>query len=441
MFDLIAELNNTLPRFESDLALYSGREELQWPLQDLYEEYLSYCTTAVRYLRRTPNRNILSYLWTSSPQQALRQTKTRIKTHVKTFEKEVDSIHRQEIRSQNLDRIRNLNLQDSPRSTEWKSRRTVSSISMFRNYAFTGRDQELSSLHSKLLPDEQSGSPDSALGCAGPICCVLHGLGGAGKTQTALEYTYRYRQDYDAMFWLSAEKDHELAASFALIALKLGLVEDDGKSEAGVKQNQIKSIQEDQQWLLVFDNVEEIKDLEMYLPTETATRGSVIVTTQRPRSQRITKDFYNIELLSFDEEIGAQSPFKYLEREPTDETESDLARETSAIVGGLPLAIATIGGYIKESESSVEEFLQIMKRSSNAWEDTQHTKLKHYERTLGTVFDIALNELKKYPAARKLIDILAFLNPDNIPEGILVAPHDSEEVKFLSSKAEWVRQL
>lgn len=54
IFDLIAELNNTLPRFDSDLALYSGREELQWPLQDLYEEYLNYCTTAVRYLQRRP---------------------------------------------------------------------------------------------------------------------------------------------------------------------------------------------------------------------------------------------------------------------------------------------------------------------------------------------------------------------------------------------------
>lgn len=187
------------------------------------------------------------------------------------------------------------------------------------------------------------------------------------------------------------------------------------------------------QWLLVFDNVEDIRDLETYLPTETKSRGSVIVTTQRPRSQRITKDFYNIELLSFDEDLGAQSLFKYLEREPADENESNLARETSAIVGGLPLAIATIGGYIKESESSIEEFLQIMKQSSNAWEDTQPTKLRHYERTLGTVFDIALAELPS--AARSLINILAFLNPDAIPEGILIAPHENEEVRFLSKKA------
>lgn len=189
----------------------------------------------------------------------------------------------------------------------------------------------------------------------------------------------------------------------------------------------------------MFDNVEDIRDLETYLPTETKSRGSVIVTTQRPKSRQITKEFYNIELQSFHEELGAKLLFKYLERDPADETEKALARETSAIVGGLPLAIATIGGYINESESSVEEFLDIMKRSSNAWDDTQHTKTKHYEKTLGTVFDIALKELPT--GTRSLIDILAFLNPDSIPEGILIAPHDNEEVKFLSSKAEYVRNF
>lgn len=55
IFELITELNSTLPRFDNDLALYADREELQWPLQDLYEEYLNYCTTAVRYLRKKPS--------------------------------------------------------------------------------------------------------------------------------------------------------------------------------------------------------------------------------------------------------------------------------------------------------------------------------------------------------------------------------------------------
>lgn len=159
------------------------------------------------------------------------------------------------------------------------------------------------------------------------------------------------------------------------------------------------------------------------------------MTTQRPRSRQITEVFHNIELQSFNQEVGAGLLFKYLERQPVDEAEDNLARETSEIVGGLPLAIATIGGYINESESSVEEFLSVMKRSSNAWQDTQNTKMKHYEKTLGTVFEIALKELP--PASRKLINILAFLNPDSIPEEILLSPHEDKEVKFLSNKPEW----
>ncbi|KAL9103692.1 MAG: hypothetical protein Q9163_001286 [Psora crenata] len=447
MFELIADLNNTLPRFESDLTLYSDREELQWPLQDLYEEYLKYCTTAVRYLRRRPERNILAYLWTSSPQQALQQTKTRIRKHIKSFDKEVQSIHRQYVRSQNLGRIRDLSLQEheaQPYSEDHSgtsSHHTISTVFMFKNYAFTGRDDELNFLHCKFFPSHQSG-PQNDVQAPGPICCVLHGLGGSGKTQTALEYTYRYREEYDAMFWVPAESDHEMAASFALIAFKLKLVEDEDQKDTERKQNQHKAIQEarnwlqrsDKQWLLIFDNVEDIRDLETYLPTETKNRGSVIVTTQRPRSRRITRSFYNIELHSFDEDQGAKLLFKYLEREPNHEAEENLARETSCIVGGLPLAIATIGGYINESESSVAEFLEIMKRSSNAWEDTQHTKVMHYERTLGTVFDIALKELP--PKTRNLIEILAFLNPDSIPEGILNAPHDDDEVSFLGNKAD-----
>ena len=116
----------------------------------------------------------------------------------------------------------------------------------------------------------------------------------------------------------------------------------------------------------MFDNVENIRDLKTYLPTETKSPGSVIVTTQRPKSRQITKEFYNIELQNFNEELDAKLLFMHLERDPADETERALVRETSAIVENLPLIIAIIEKYINESESSVEEFLHIMNVFLNA---------------------------------------------------------------------------
>jgi hypothetical protein len=40
------------------------------------------------------------------------------------------------------------------------------------------------------------------LGC--PLPQALHSLGGVGKTHIAIEYSYRYRSEYDLVWWISA---------------------------------------------------------------------------------------------------------------------------------------------------------------------------------------------------------------------------------------------
>lgn len=198
---------------------------------------------------------MIAYIWTSSPQQILQQTQVRIKKHIETFDKEVQSIHRQEVRSQNLQRIRSESHQeqkDDPQgeiSSERASRYTVTTVSMFRKYTFTGRDDELQLLHAKFLPSQPPSDQAPSPSPENPICCVVHGLGGTGKTQLALEYTYRYREEYDAIFWMPSETDHEIAAHFALIAFKLKLVEDDSQDDALKKKNQVVAIQEARNWL------------------------------------------------------------------------------------------------------------------------------------------------------------------------------------------------
>ena len=56
-----------------------------------------------------------------------------------------------------------------------------------------------------------------------PICCLLRGLAGIGKTQCALEYYYRFKGEYDACFWLPSEKEPELVKAYSSIASKLKL--------------------------------------------------------------------------------------------------------------------------------------------------------------------------------------------------------------------------
>ena len=79
------------------------------------------------------------------------------------------------------------------------------------NESFYGRDQDIAKIHESLsIPGDM---------------CVVHGVGGVGKTLTAVEYAYRYRKSYDCTFWLQADTAPGLAESYGEIAHALGLVQ------------------------------------------------------------------------------------------------------------------------------------------------------------------------------------------------------------------------
>src|SRR6185312_15968268 len=54
---------------------------------------------------------------------------------------------------------------------------------------------------------------------------ALHGLGGIGKTQLAVEYAYQHALEYTAIFWIGAETVESIIASFLAIAELLNLPE------------------------------------------------------------------------------------------------------------------------------------------------------------------------------------------------------------------------
>ena len=86
------------------------------------------------------------------------------------------------------------------------------------NESFYGREKVILEIHEKLeIPGD---------------ICVIHGVGGVGKTLTTVEYAYRYKDAYDCVFWLQADTAPGLAESYGDIALTLGLIhgsEDQGR--------------------------------------------------------------------------------------------------------------------------------------------------------------------------------------------------------------------
>jgi transcriptional regulator with XRE-family HTH domain len=95
-------------------------------------------------------------------------------------------------------------------------RQILWNIPFLRNPYFTGRDQTLLHLHRTLAADNTVVLSQTR---------AISGLGGMGKTQTALEYAYRYANEYEAVLWVRADSHETLVSDFALLALTLDLRE------------------------------------------------------------------------------------------------------------------------------------------------------------------------------------------------------------------------
>jgi ATP/maltotriose-dependent transcriptional regulator MalT len=133
---------------------------------------------------------------------------------------------------------------------------------------------------------------------------VLYGLGGIGKTQLAIRYATRHREDYSALFWLNAKDETSTKLSFVQMARHIRREHPDAPPLIGLDLEQnldevvdaVKSwlsIPMNTRWLMVCDNYDNPKlpgrtdsaalELRKYLPE--AHQGSVIVTTRSSEVQ------------------------------------------------------------------------------------------------------------------------------------------------------------
>jgi hypothetical protein len=88
-----------------------------------------------------------------------------------------------------------------------------------RNTLFVDRD----GVFEKLVGSLQPGEPNMPLIPHPRKSCTIHGIGGVGKTQVALEYAYRYMHRYAQVFWLRASSPELLASSILAMMRQLGI--------------------------------------------------------------------------------------------------------------------------------------------------------------------------------------------------------------------------
>lgn len=109
---------------------------------------------------------------------------------------------------------------------------------------------------------------------------AVHGRGGVGKTQIAVEYAYRHAADYELVWWVRAEESASLAADYAGLYRKLNLAPADTNDQSYMNKTVRGWLEENDGWLLVFDNAVRPEDIGDFVPRK---GGGHFLVTSRER--------------------------------------------------------------------------------------------------------------------------------------------------------------
>ena len=282
-----------------------------------------------------------------------------------------------------------------------------------RNPFFTGRVELLHRLHELLHRDRYAALTQSY---------ALTGLGGIGKTQTAVEYAYRYRDDYDAIFWVRATSWETLVTDFVSVAHLLALPGQDASDQMLIVATVKRWLAQKEGWLLILDNADDLAQLSDFLPT--GAQGHVLLTTRAQATGKIA------ESLSVEKMDVSEAMLLLLRRArclpsdaPLDNAQRRLRNQAQVIVenlDGLPLALDQAGAYIEETGCSLSDYLDLYQRRRSTLLKRQSSVSDDYPHTVASTWSLAFGQVEQAdPAAAELLRLCAFLAPDAIPEAML----------------------
>jgi len=275
-----------------------------------------------------------------------------------------------------------------------------------RNKNFTGREELLASLR---------GGIASQVTAVVPQPKTLHGLGGVGKTQMAVEYIYRFRHEYDVVWWIPSDQAFLVKTALAELAPHLGVPTaavsgiDDAARDV---LNALRRGEPYTKWLLVFDNADQPEDLLDLIPRD---QGHVLITSRNHRWGSLV-DAIPVDV--FHREESVEFLTKRVRNAITKEDGARLAEE----LGDLPLALEQAGALLFERGMSASEYLeQLAQRTSQL---LSHGRPVEYPLPMTAAWSVSVANLNEtLPEAVELLRVCAFFGSEPIPrEAISRAP-------------------
>ena len=278
----------------------------------------------------------------------------------------------------------------------------IHNISFRRNPNFRGRSDLLGQIHDRLADQTRVA-----------VSQVIHGLGGLGKTQVALEYVYRYGHAYRLAWWVRAQFPVTAQEDYQELALKLGLTQRKSR-EPLTAVNLVRDwLDRHDGWLLVFDNAEGPSSVNNLLPRIEA--GHILITSRNPHWHAFT----SLEITFWEHE---ESIAFLLHR--VEQADPSTADALATLLGDFPLALEQAAAFILEAGISVKAYIDLFHKhpckmlgAGRAPED--------YEHTVATTWNLAFQRIRTSAAASDLLELIARAEPDMLTQSLFLNRLDS----------------
>ncbi|KAF3012728.1 hypothetical protein E8E15_001973 [Penicillium rubens] len=304
---------------------------------------------------------------------------------------------------------------------------------------FVGRQYELDNLWQYLQPTDP---PSQKV-------AILHGLGGMGKTQLAVRFARDHRDDFKAIFWLSGKDRDTLLQSLSFALNRLpgqswdSVANNDGEVEQRARHMlRWLALDGNSRWLIIFDNIDRYHpfdssisngyDIAEFFPK--ADHGSILITSRLQGLTELGEPFpvqrldshSSIQLLLQSSGLSFRNTTSKLDSNP------DVLALANRLYG-LPLAIVIAGAFMRETGTSITEYLQHYQESWSELQLQSNPGRQYQQGNMLQTWMISYLEIQKRdPSAADLLLLLArFDNRDIWYELVESSRHSSNVPDWL----------
>ncbi|KIK58147.1 hypothetical protein GYMLUDRAFT_697637 [Collybiopsis luxurians FD-317 M1] len=235
---------------------------------------------------------------------------------------------------------------------------------------------------------------------------VLYGMGGVGKTQTALKFMHTFRTRFTKVYLIAASSEESIKASFYDIAIKNGLSKS-SDWEAGFRWLS----KHEEEWIILYDNADDPKiDLGPFLPQ--SSHGNIVVTSRNNTLKQLS--IKSKELKDMIPEDGVQLLLNHAikDHQPTAEEELK-AMDIAAKLHHFALALVHAGSYISEHNCLNTYLERLEKHQLTLMNRTLPQSIDQYSLSVYATWDLSWKELDE--ECQTFLRICSCLHYEGIP--------------------------